>query len=88
MESKKREDSKKARKEKRKKRKRKDKITLFAEKSVKETQDLASETLAEILSSQNQFEKAIEMYRRLQLKFPEKSSYFAAKIENLKNNLL
>jgi hypothetical protein len=82
MESKKREDAKQARKKKKKK---KDKVVLFAERSLKERKDLASETLAELLISQEQFDKAIEMYKRLILKFPEKSSYFADKIKNLKN---
>lgn len=81
MESKKREDAKRARK---KKKKRKDKVILFAEQSLQERPDLASETLAELLIAQEQYEKAIQMYERLILKFPEKSSYFAEKIKNLK----
>lgn len=84
MESKKREDAKKAGKKKKDKKK-KDKVVRFAEKSLKERKDLASETLAELLVSQEQYDKAIEMYKRLILKFPEKSSYFADKIKNLKN---
>ncbi len=84
MESKKREDAKQARKKKKKKKK-KDKVVIFAERSLKERPDLASETLAELLVAQEQYDKAIEMYKRLILKFPEKSSYFADKIKNLKN---
>ena len=83
MESKKREDAKKAKKKKKKKKK--DRMVLFAEKSLKEPKDLATESLAELLVSQEQYAKAIEMYQRLILKFPEKSSYFADKINNLKN---
>jgi hypothetical protein len=84
MESKKREDAKQSHKKKKKKKK-KDKVVMFAERSLKERKDLASETLAELLVSQEQYDKAIEMYKRLILKFPEKSSYFADKIKNLKN---
>ncbi len=85
MESKKRDDSKRAKKGNKKKKKSKDKVVLFAERSLKDRKDLASETLAELLVTQEQYSKAIQMYERLILKFPEKSSYFADKIENLKN---
>jgi hypothetical protein len=54
-------------------------------KSITENEEIATETLAELLCSQGFQDKAVEMYQRLMLVFPEKSSYFAAKIENLKN---
>ena len=44
---------------------------------------LVTETLARIHADQGNNLKAIEIYRKLILKFPEKSSYFAARIENL-----
>lgn len=44
-----------------------------------------SENLAEILSRQGNFKKAIEIYETLVLKYPEKSAYFAAKIHLLKD---
>ena len=49
-----------------------------------EDKDLASEGLAELLINQGHYAKAIEMYRLLQLKNPQKSSFFAAQIEKLK----
>ncbi len=43
-----------------------------------------SETFADLLAAQGYKEKAIEMYMQLMEKYPEKSSFFAAKIEALK----
>ena len=58
-------------------------VSEFAEKSVMESEEVASETLAELLVAQEQYEKAINMYRRLQLLIPEKSGFFAEKINIL-----
>lgn len=48
--------------------------------------EVITETLAEVLADQGQNEKAILMYEKLSLIFPEKSAFFAARIENLKNS--
>lgn len=56
-----------------------------AAKSILEDADIATETLAGIFERQGHYDKAIAMYERLSLKFPEKSSFFAAKIKELKN---
>lgn len=42
-----------------------------------------SETFADLLASQGYREQAVEMYRKLMEKYPEKSRFFAAKIEAL-----
>lgn len=47
--------------------------------------DLYSETIAVLYANQGNKQKAIEVYENLILKFPEKSSFFAVQIENLKN---
>jgi len=59
-------------------------VEQVIERSIMENPDLASETLAELLVAQMQYEKAISVYERLILKFPEKSTFFAEKISNLK----
>jgi hypothetical protein len=56
----------------------------LARKSVEEKDDIVSETLAGILARQGHSQKAIQMYEKLSLIFPEKSSFFAQKIELLK----
>ncbi len=64
--------------------------TNMAHNSTIDKDDLVSETLAEIHLKQGNIQKAIKIYQRLCLIIPEKSTYFAARIENLKkeNNLL
>jgi hypothetical protein len=54
--------------------------------SIHENDDNVSESLAKIKALQGHKDKAIEMYQKLSLKFPEKNSYFASKINELINN--
>lgn len=58
-----------------------------AKESLLETEDLVSETLAQIYAAQGNIHKAIRAYEILSLKFPQKNTYFAAKIEELKKQL-
>lgn len=55
--------------------------------SVAEPEELATELLAEIYIKQRYFDKAIEVYKKLSLKFPEKSGYFATQIEKINQGL-
>ena len=68
-----------------KKKKKKKHMHELAAKSIEENDDMISETLADILAWQGNYKKSIEMYKRLCLLIPEKSDYFAAKIEKLRN---
>ena len=54
--------------------------------SAEEDMSIVSETLAGIYAEQGCYDRAIQMYEILSLHFPEKSSIFAAQIENLKKN--
>ena len=47
---------------------------------------LISESLAVILAKQGKTDKAIEMYKKLSLRNPEKNSYFADRIKDLLTN--
>lgn len=55
----------------------------MAVNSLDKDEGLVSESLAEILTKQGKIEKAIEMYRKLSLRNPQKSTYFAQQISIL-----
>lgn len=57
---------------------------MLAERSVKESKTIVSETLAKLYARQGYRDKAIDMYERLCLAFPDKCAYFAAEIGKLK----
>lgn len=59
----------------------------MAKRSVEEDEDLISETLARINENQGNYRKAIRMYEKLSLRMPEKSTYFATRIKELKLKL-
>ena len=56
-------------------------------KSVEEKQMLMTETLANLYIKQKKYDKAIQAFKILSLKYPKKSSYFANRIQELKKQL-
>ncbi|TWR28329.1 hypothetical protein FPZ42_03700 [Mucilaginibacter achroorhodeus] len=54
-----------------------------AKRSSEDSNEVVTETLARIYADQMLYHKAIATYKKLILKFPEKSTYFAARIEEL-----
>ena len=59
------------------------KIKTSLEESTMENDDLMSETLANIYIKQKYYTKAIGIYEKLRLKYPEKNVYFAQRISDL-----
>lgn len=57
-----------------------------AERSAEEDNTLATETLANIYLKQGLNEKAVEIFKQLILKYPQKSRYFADKINEINTN--
>lgn len=62
-------------------------IEDISQKSVEEDSNLLSETLIKVYIEQGLFEKAIESYRKLSLKYPEKNAYFASRIKILEEKI-
>ncbi len=59
-------------------------IQLIANDS-NETKEVVTETMAEVFEKQGKFSKAIVLYEKLSFLNPDKSTYFANKIQQLKN---
>lgn len=58
-------------------------VEKMAMESITLNDDIVSETLAEIWARQHQYQTAIQIYQKLSLLNPNKSAYFAQKIQEL-----
>ena len=55
----------------------------LSEKSLVSKDELMTETLAKVLMKQKKYNKALEAYQILGLKYPEKNSFFANQIKKI-----
>ena len=55
-----------------------------ARESIEESDDMVTETLAKIYALQKNYSKAITAYEKSILLYPEKKTFFASRIENLR----
>ncbi|MBU3744739.1 MAG: hypothetical protein FGM61_09400 [Sediminibacterium sp.] len=62
------------------------KVSEDAHQSVRR-EEIVTEAMAEVLLRQGHQEQAIQLFSKLSFQFPEKSSYFAARIEQIKAKL-
>jgi len=69
------------------KEKREEPVIDISKPFTEEKGEFVSETLAKIYVNQGYFSRAIELYEKLCIKYPEKSSYFASQIEEIRKNI-
>ena len=58
-------------------------INLAADQTLPQ-EELMTETLAKILMAQHKYSKALQAYKILSLKYPEKNTFFASQIKEIK----
>ena len=61
--------------------------TDISKESIEEKDEMFTETLARIYVKQGYLSKALFIYKKLSLKFPEKSSYFAGQIKKIEDRI-
>lgn len=64
-----------------------DQVFRMAVESIEQEEAIPSESLAEVYLLQKKWDKAVQIYQKLILLFPEKKTYFANKIEQIKKSI-
>lgn len=59
----------------------------ISKESIEEKDEMFTETLARIYVKQGYYSKALFIYKKLSLKFPEKSTYFAGQIKKIEKRI-
>ena len=59
----------------------------FTKESTILHDNLLTESLAQVMLKQGKFERAIEIYKKLKIKYPEKEAYFSTLSEEIKKEL-
>lgn len=62
-------------------------IEVLVKNSVSSDIGLETETLALVFEKQGKYDKAVDVYKKLMVKYPEKSSTFATRIIELEKNI-
>lgn len=62
-------------------------VADLSESSIRLQEEITTENMAMIYLKQKNYEKALTIYKKLLLKYPEKGDYFAALIKNLETKL-
>ena len=61
-----------------------DKVISNIATASNQSKEIVTETMAEVFAKQGKIEKAIQLYIKLSFLIPDKTTYFAAKIKELK----
>jgi len=77
-------NKKKKKGNRKKKSKIKDELKTKIAQSVSASDEIVTETLAKLYMEQGYYKNAKKAYKKLSLKYPEKSSFFAAQIKDIK----
>ena len=76
--------NKKKKGNRKKKSKIEDELKTKIAQSISASDEIVTETLAKLYMEQGYYKKAKKAYKKLSLKYPKKSSFFAAQIKDIK----